>query len=176
MALDATLARVATNGNVWFAPAGTTLPTDATTALDGAFADLGYLNEDGLTEAWEDSTTTFKAWQLSTTLREVRSDSILRVNFTMVEVENTAAQDLFYGSSRSTGTLTVTNAVSAEGVLVMETYDGSNKDRVVIPRAQLTARGEVPRNGNSLSQFPATLTVYPEASTDVMFRSYTATV
>lgn len=38
-------------GLLWVAQIGTTLPTDLTTALDPAFRGMGYISEDGLTEA-----------------------------------------------------------------------------------------------------------------------------
>ena len=43
------------NGAVFWAPAGTTLPTNASDALDGAFVNLGYISEDGVTRSTEES-------------------------------------------------------------------------------------------------------------------------
>ena len=36
-------------GGIWRAPSGSTLPADASTALDAAFVCLGYANDDGVT-------------------------------------------------------------------------------------------------------------------------------
>ena len=41
----------AVGGAVFVAPTGTTLPTDATTALGSAFKALGYCSDDGLTNS-----------------------------------------------------------------------------------------------------------------------------
>ena len=50
------------SGAVYTAPIGTTLPTDATTALDTtAFTCLGYVSEDGLTNNNEMDVSSIKA-------------------------------------------------------------------------------------------------------------------
>lgn len=48
-------------GAVFIAPAGTGLPTDATTPLTEAFKNLGYVSEDGLVESIETDTTDITA-------------------------------------------------------------------------------------------------------------------
>ena len=52
----------AAGGAVWSAPAGTAVPTDATTALDKAFVSLGYISEDGVAENGSINVTTLKAY------------------------------------------------------------------------------------------------------------------
>ena len=45
--LDATNVRVGITGGLYKAPVGSTAPTDATTALDAAFINLGYVSQEG---------------------------------------------------------------------------------------------------------------------------------
>ena len=49
-------------GAVYRAPLGTTLPTDATTALSGAFVEMGYISDDGVVNSNAPSVTKVKAW------------------------------------------------------------------------------------------------------------------
>ena len=44
-------------GCLYYAPAGTDLPTDATTALPATYTCVGYLSEDGVTNATDTDTT-----------------------------------------------------------------------------------------------------------------------
>ena len=46
---NVTTAKPKVSGAVFYAPLGTTLPTDATTPLDTKFKNLGYVSEDGFT-------------------------------------------------------------------------------------------------------------------------------
>ena len=51
-----------TDGAIFMAPAGTTLPTDATTALASAFKCLGYVSEDGVVNSNSPESEDIKAW------------------------------------------------------------------------------------------------------------------
>ena len=55
-------------GAVFRAALGSTLPTDATTALDAAFKSLGYCSEDGVTNSNSPDSTDIKAWGGDTVL------------------------------------------------------------------------------------------------------------
>ena len=50
------------SGAIYRAPLGTTLPTDATTALDAAFKELGHVSEDGVSNSQDLSVSEIKAW------------------------------------------------------------------------------------------------------------------
>ena len=50
-AKNVTAAKPKVGGAVWRAPAGSKLPKNAVEALDTAFKSLGYISEDGLTNA-----------------------------------------------------------------------------------------------------------------------------
>ena len=51
-----------TSGAIFRAPLGTTLPTDATSALDNAFVELGYVSDDGVVNANTPESEKSKAW------------------------------------------------------------------------------------------------------------------
>ena len=61
MGNNVSAAKPKVGGAVSVAPAGTALPTDATTALAAEFTQLGYISEDGLTNSIEISTDSVKA-------------------------------------------------------------------------------------------------------------------
>ena len=50
------------SGAVFRAPAGTTLPTDATTNLASAYVNMGYVSEDGVVNSKTRETNEIKAW------------------------------------------------------------------------------------------------------------------
>ncbi|OOV85804.1 phage tail protein, partial [Oceanospirillum linum] len=59
---NVTIAKPKVGGAVYSAPLDTTLPTDSITALDAAFKPLGYISEDGITNANSPETDNIKAW------------------------------------------------------------------------------------------------------------------
>ena len=137
-------------GHIFRAPVGTTLPTDATTALDAAFIDMGYASEDGLTNSNSPESTVINAWGGTPvlTIQESKEDTFQLV---FISAENVEVQKMVYGASNVTGTdvasgLTVkANAKELEEyAYVVETIARGNiAHRIVIPSAKPTEIGEI---------------------------------
>ena len=154
-------------GSVYVAPAGTTLPTDATTALASAFKCLGYVSEDGLTNTPEMSTELIKSWG---------GDVVLAANngmndnfgFTLIEVLNEDVLKFVYGPENVSGALSTGLTVkamgvpnAAENVLVVETVLRGAVKRIVIPRAVVTAVAEIVYRDNAAVGYDTTVAALP---------------
>ena len=73
-----------TSGAVFTAPAGTSLPTTANGSLNGAFNDMGFVSENGVTKSTSISTTTIKEWGGSPVL-VTQDEKIISVKFKLIE-------------------------------------------------------------------------------------------
>ncbi|MBR2591893.1 MAG: phage tail protein, partial [Oscillospiraceae bacterium] len=144
-----TAAKPKVGGAIFVAPIGTTLPTDATTALDVAFQELGYASEDGLTNNNTPESDVIKAWGGDTvlTLMTSRDDTF---SLTLIEALSVDVLKLIYGDTNVTGTLATGITVKATGQdltdhsFVIETVlkNGALK-RIVIPQAKVSEVGEI---------------------------------
>lgn len=111
---NVTWAKPKIGGAIYVAPVGSTLPTDAITALDAAFTELGYASDDGLSNDYTPDTDVKKAWG---------GDTVLVVNkgvddtFKVKLIESTSVDVLktVFGSDNVTGTLDAGVKVSALG-------------------------------------------------------------
>jgi hypothetical protein len=172
MALDATKARVGITGAIYGAPLGSTAPTDATTALAGAYVDLGYISEDGIEEAWDDSVTRFVAWQNATVIRSAVTDSVGTLKFTMLETKRTTLENFYRGSTVTTPSagnykLAVKPIVSAPKAWVFDVVDGAKLIRTYVGNGEITERGSVMWANGEMAMYPVTLTFYPDANGDL---------
>ena len=83
-ASNVTAAKPKIGGAIYMAPTGTELPTDAETALNAAFVNLGFVSEDGLENANSASSENTKEWGgsiVNTTLKEKED----KFKFTLIE-------------------------------------------------------------------------------------------
>ena len=126
-------------GSIWRAPVGTTLPTSADEALDNAFINLGYISEDGVENDSSIESEEIKSWEGDVVMRP-RTSRTDTFNWSMLEIQNTAALKTYYGDDNVSGDLTngIEVKVNAEDtdpmsyVIDMVTLAG-NLHRVVIP-------------------------------------------
>lgn len=164
MALASENVRVAVTGAVSVGATTAAAPTDASTALDAAFNDLGYVGEDGVTEARDRTTNTIKAWQNSDVVREVVTEANLTYAFTMIET-NADTVGLYYGGtvSATDGSIVVVPATTGgRKSFVIDVVDGSDYIRTYIPQGEITEVGElVYANGEALG-YPVTIRAYPD--------------
>lgn len=157
-------------GAIFVAPAGTTLPADATAELPAAFVNLGYVSEDGVVNGVETDTEDIKAWGGDTVLSTVTS---FKETFTLNLIETKeAVLAQYYGAENVTvdgsGNITVRHngAALPEQVAVIETVmaDGRVK-RTVVPKAKISDRsGEVSYTDGDAVSYPIVWNAAPDSA------------
>ena len=168
-----TVANVATGkpkvtGGVWRAAKGTTLPTDAITALASAFKCMGYISEDGVVNSNSPSTSDIKAWG-GDVVASPQTEKPDTYQFTMIEVLNTEVQKAVYGESNvatATGKTTI-QANSKDGdesVWVIETALRGSYKRIVIPDGKITEIGDITYKDDDVVGYQVTVKCFPDSS------------
>lgn len=162
------LARVGITGGVVKGKLGTTVPMDLDPWSD-AVEDLGYLSDDGLTEAVDADSEEFTPWQ---------SNQPIRVEYTK---ETWTFQATFWESKYST--LSTYYRASREdweelpnGVVVLrqkakpkrqrafygfDIIDGDVARRIVLPNAEVTDRDDVVYKSDTVIGYNVTITAFP---------------
>lgn len=147
MAEQSSQVHLASFGHVYIAPLGTTMPTDVTTVLNAAFAELGYLSEDGVSVTPNVDTNDIKAWQTPVPVKTVVTSVGLQCKFSMMQITSDTTAAYFFGSawtriSGTLGKLIFSSTVSTqERCLVIEwTDEVGNVNRLCFGRGMLTDR------------------------------------
>lgn len=154
-------------GAVSFAPISTTLPTDATTALDPAFANLGYISEDGMTQEITRDSEAIKAWG-GDTVMTTQTDFEETFTFTLIEALSVDVRKAVYGASNVTGTLAagiVTTVNSAElpaSVWAIDMIYNGAVSRIVIPNGKVSEIGEITYVDGEPVGYELTVTALPD--------------
>lgn len=137
-------------GHVFRAPVGTTLPTDALTALNSAFVDMGYISEDGVTNSNSPESEIIKAWGGTPVLTVMTSkDDTWQATF--ISAMNVEVQKMVYGDSNVTGSDLATGITVTANTKDLQEYEyviemickGGVAHRVVLPKAKPSEIGDV---------------------------------
>lgn len=164
IATNVTAGKPNTSGAVFTAPAGTTLPTSASAALNSAFKDMGFVSEDGVTKSTSISTTTIKEWGGAPVL-VTQDEKIISVKLKLIEYKRKDVHSFVHGSANvtepSTGAITV--KINAEdpgeqAIVIDMTLRGNIDYRMVIPRGKITAIGDTVYKSNEAVAYDITIT------------------
>ena len=156
-------------GAVFVAPAGTPVPTNATTALNAAFQNMGYVSEDGLVNSIEVDTEQINAWGGDLVL--VGQTNFMETFMVNLIETNVEALKVFYGAanvvqSGTSITITQNSAQLPNVVVVFElVLTGGRIKRIVIANAQIVDRsGEITYVDGEPIAYPALFQAYPDAA------------
>ena len=160
----------ASTGAVFVAPLGTTLPTDATTAKNVAFVEVGYISSDGVTNSNAITSTDIKAWGGDTvlTLNTEKTDTFA---LTMIESDNVNALKVAFGDANVTadanGNLTIkaNNKPQANRCYIVEMLEADNyARRIVIPNGAMSSLGDIVYKDDQAIGYPITITANVDSS------------
>ena len=175
--MTASNVRVATNGLLFAAPTGTTLPTAYDSTLDGAFVDFGEISEDGLERAFETSSEAVRNWKRQP-VRNLTTEVTATFKVMFLET-NEATVNAYFGGTVETNlgggsVITVGQPDNTEQALVIELEDSAFADQalVVIPRAVATEREPITDNAGEVTGYGVTFTAYYDDTIDGLFQVY----
>lgn len=153
-------------GGVFRAPAGTTLPTDASTALDAAFVNMGYVSDDGVVNSKTRENTEVNAWG-GDKVRDLQTSKTDTFQMTFIEARNTEVLKAVHGNDNVTEandmiTIRENSAELDRAVWVIDEImnDGYIK-RTVIPDGKVTEVGDVTHKDDELLGYQVTISAYP---------------
>ena len=165
-------------GGIWRAPKGTTLPTDATTALDTSkFVCLGYVSEDGVSNNQDMDISEIKAWGAVVVYRSLNGLND-QFTFSLIESENADVLKAVYGASNvtvsgDTYSVNVKADDPEEAVWVIElALRNGLPRRIVIADGAITAREAITYNDSDAIAYGVTVSAYPD-SNGVTHKEYT---
>lgn len=146
MANDSTEVRLAPDGSVYVADIGTTLPTTATMALNAAFEELGYIDEEGVTVSPSVELTDIMMWQSALPVKTTLDTVSIEVQFNMGQVNTTTWGLYFFATdwvnNFGQGKLTIPSnpGTQEKAIIIQWDDDEGDRNRLVFPRAVLADR------------------------------------
>jgi hypothetical protein len=159
-------------GGVLKAPLGTTLPKDATSALDPAFITLGRVSVDGVDKTEERPNTEINDW--GGDLIAILQDKYgITVKFKLLQVMNADVQAAAHGDSN----VSVTPATATTGTLISTKLNSLLMDyaswcidafyikmtmRLVVPTGRITTIGPQKWVHKELAMYDLTLRPFPD--------------
>ena len=174
-ASNVTSAKPKVGGGIFSAPLGTALPTDATTALNSAFKNLGFVSDDGVTNSDERSSDDIQAWGGSV-VNSVQKEKKDTFKYTLIEALNIDVLKEVYGADNVTGTLETgitiksnANELEPHSIVIDTVLKGNALKRIVLPNAKVTEVGEIKYGHADNVGYETTVTCYPDENNNTHY-------
>lgn len=162
-------------GAIFRAPQGTTLPTTADDQLNEAFACLGYISDDGMTNANSPDSTTIKAWGGDTVLT-TQNEKPDDFTFTLIEALSVEVLKTVYGDSNVTGDLDTGITIKANADeqptccwVIDMILRGNVLKRIVIPAGKVSEVGEIEYGDENAVGYETTVSAFPDAQANTHY-------
>lgn len=176
MTLLASNVRVGITGELSGAPIGTARPANSTAALNAAYVGYGYISEDGVTEAPDETVERIVAWQGATIVRSVTTEATTTLQLTLIETKGEVLELYHKGSTVAVvaaGQWKIDVKAPAEDrrQFVLDVIDGTRHLRFDIGDGEVTERGEITYATGEPIGYSITITCYPD-SAGVLYTKY----
>lgn len=175
------VAKPKVEGAIYAGPTSTTAPKDASTELAEGLKCLGYISEDGLTNAISRDSESYKAWG-GATVGQAQTSYEDTFNFKMIETKADTMKIVF-GDSNVTGDdesgLTVLHNEKelGEHMYVVETILGTDRiKRIVIPRGVIQEIGDIVYRDEELLGYEVTVLGLPDTNGNSAYEYIARTV
>lgn len=163
-----TAGKPATGGALYVASTTAVLPTSTGEPLTG-FTPMGYISEDGLTNANSPESEDIKAWGGDTVLN-VQTSKTDTFSCTLIDALNVNVLSEIYGADNVDGDLATGIEIQANAkelparawVIDMIMRDDTAK-RIVIPNGKISEIGEIAYQDNAAVGYEITITAMPDA-------------
>ncbi|WP_405459706.1 hypothetical protein OG786_20945 [Streptomyces sp. NBC_00101] len=163
--------RVGYAGKAYIGAVGAVAPATLTVAPDpDDWFDLGKITEDGLTEATDQARSEFKAWGFDSPVRTQLTSKTTTFQLAFMQSSNAYVQSLFHSvplddmTTTGTGDAAYTSFTIGQNTepdvraLLLDIVDGGIATRIIVPRVEVTERGNKSYKGTETVNFPMTFT------------------
>ena len=165
-----TAAKPGASGPVFISPLGTTLPSDATTALGNSYTCLGSISDAGVTYAQEIDSSDIHRFGNDVVL-SLQEGRTWTATFTLIDTLDAEVQKVIFGDSNVTGSLATGITAKGDGselqahvwVFEYNLRDGAVA-RVVFPNAKVSDVGDTVYADGDLVGYEVTITGMPDAT------------
>jgi hypothetical protein len=162
MAQDLSAVIVGQTGKIYTAPIGTAAPADPTAVWGTGWVDLATISEDGMTMSFNEDTSEIKQWG-GGVVRKLITSSETTIAFKCLESSKQVVE-AFYKTTVDTtdSAIEIKGGQRSEKMWGVDVLDGDTHIRIVVPRGEMTERGDIVYKADEAAGYEFTVTAYQD--------------